>query len=52
MAQWLQTAFDWAMSAANNHPSASAELDTLYAAFSRPAAPLCKSVRHPALTGV
>ncbi len=52
MAQWLQTAFDWAMSAANNHPSASAELDTVYAAFSRPSAPLCKSVRHPEMVGV
>ncbi len=52
MARWLKTAFDWAMSAANDHPSASAELDSVYAAFSRPAAPLCKSAHHPEMAGV
>jgi hypothetical protein len=41
MGQWLKTAFDWAMRAAHSRPSACAELDSVYAAFSKP----CPAVR-------
>jgi hypothetical protein len=38
LAQWLETAFGWALEAANDHPPAPTELDTVYEALQTPSA--------------